>query len=54
MKWVLKEEHLPEVISAVNKKDVEDWVMMGWAVQAKIIELNLLKSGIKQVPENDT
>ena len=50
--WVLKEEHIPEIISNVNKKKVNDWIMLGWAFQAELIELNLRKSN-KKVPNYD-
>ena len=51
--WVLKEENLPEVITAVNSKGVKDWTMLGWAVQAEIVDLNIRKSN-KKVPRYDT
>ena len=44
------DEDLPEVITAVNGKGLENWTKVAWAVQDTIVKLNLKKRGIK-IPE---
>lgn len=48
--YILKDEDLPEVITAVNGKGLENWTKVAWAVQDTIVKLNLKKRGIK-IPE---
>ena len=42
MNCFLRDEDLPKVVSVVNKNGLEEWIVMGLAVQAVINELNLL------------
>ena len=46
MKLVLRDEDIPQVISTVNEKGLKDWITTGLAVQAVLVELNLIKNGM--------